>query len=300
MRMPSISALKALDGLARHGSMLRAARELNVTPSAISHQLRTLEQELGSSVIERSGKGVNLTPFGKQYADEIRRALTIIRNAGESAASKVPSGRLTVSCVPGFALFWLSSNLKSFSNQFPEIELTIKTPPRLSAVSDLSADLFIAFGTGNWPNMKSELLAEIEFSPYCSPQFLHAHGGKISPKDCQHLPLLHMGNHEDWTRWLAAAGHSFNCARGIVFSDMYLVLSAATSGLGIAIGDNLTCRAAVRDGKLVKPFAKSIRSINSYFLVSDPQVAERDPARVFRFWLQRQLEDLRSELQSPV
>ena len=297
MRLPSLRALEALDGLARHGSMLRAAQEMSLTPSAISHQLRGLEQELGAPLVQRNGKGVALTQFGRQYAEEVRRALNILQRAGQLSSGDEPSGYLTISCVPGFALFWLCSNLGEFRDLYPAIDLTITTPSRLEDVSDRDIDVFIAFGTGNWPNRKAELLADIEFAPYCSPKFLQARGRGIEHEDLKDLPLLHMGNYEDWTRWLAATGYSFDVSRGIVFSNMYLVLTAAISGLGVAIGDNLTCRAAVRDGSLIRPFAESVRSVNSYYLVSDVDSDRQAPCRVFREWLTGRLDSLRSELQ---
>lgn len=276
--------------------MLRASREMNLTPSAISHQLRQLETELGARLIERDGKGVVLTAFGKRYVAQISKALSLIQQAGSLSDQQELSGRLSISCVPGFAIFWLFDHLEEFRRLYPKIDLNISTPQRMDDVHDRNTDLFIAFGTGNWPGMMTELLAEIEFAPYCCPRMLEAYGGRISVDDIDGLPLLHMGNYDDWTRWLAAGGRALNAQRGIVFSNMYLVLSAAVAGLGVAIGDNLTCRAAVRQGQLLTPFDHAIRSIESYYLVCETDALERPICRVFRDWIIARLERLRLDI----
>ncbi|MBL8581772.1 MAG: LysR family transcriptional regulator [Rhizobiaceae bacterium] len=297
MHLPSIQALRALDGLARLGSMLRASQEMNLTPSAISHQLRSLEADLGQQLVERDGKGVVLTAFGRRYAEQVGKALSLIQQAGAGSEQQELSGGLSISCVPGFAIFWLCNYLEEFRSLYPKINLTISTPHRLDDVHNRGADLFIAFGTGNWPGMKAELLAEIEFAPYCCPRMAQERGGQIRLDDVDDMPLLHMGNYDDWTRWFAACGLVGNAQRGIVFSNMYLVLSATVSGLGIAIGDNLTCRAALRQGQLIRPFEQSIRSIASYYLVSEPDAMERPICKVFRDWLTAKLAELRPEME---
>jgi LysR family glycine cleavage system transcriptional activator len=283
-----MNALRALDGLARHGSMIKASRELNLTPSAISHQIRFLEEEVGRKLLVRDGKGVALTAFGQRYAEEIQKALAIIGHAGRFAGDEEPAGTLRISCAPGFAIFWLCNNLAEFRALYPKIELQISSPHRLDDVWDPQVELFIAYGRGNFPGMASELLTRIEFAPYCSPALT---GGRerLEVGDLADLPLLHMGSHEDWSRWLSAEGSAIDPRRGIVFSNMFLVLSAAVAGLGVAMGDGLTCRAAVEQGQLVKPFASSIPSLEAYYLVAQPSMLERPTCRAFAEWLKGKL-----------
>src|SRR5690606_33172505 len=150
-----------------------------------------------------------------------------------------------LSCVSGFAVFWLCDQLNEFQKLYPEIELEISSPRRLDDVWDPTNDLFIAFGRGNWPGMYARLLTEIEFAPYCSPQFLRQQGEALTVSQLADLPLLHMGNYDDWSRWFSAAGSTIDSRRGIIFSNLHVVLSAAIAGLGVAIGDNLTCKAAL-------------------------------------------------------
>ncbi len=290
MHHPSMQALRALDGLAKHGSMLEASRELNLTPSAISHQLRSLETALGQKLFHRQGKGVTLTAFGKRYAQEVEKALSIVSWANLLTEDNVPAGRLRLSCVPGFAIFWLCNHLAEFQQLYPQISLEISSPHRLADVWDRDIELFIAFGKGNWPGMQCELLSDIEFTPYCCPSFLEDRGGLLTLENLREIPLLHMGGYDDWSRWIAASGEIIDPRHGIVFSNMYLVLSAAVRGLGVAIGDNLTCKTALEQGQLVKPFGLSIRSLESYFLVYEPGIMERSTCRAFAEWLRSKLQ----------
>jgi LysR family glycine cleavage system transcriptional activator len=288
MRIPSMNALRALDGLARHGSMIKASQELNLTPSAISHQIRFLEGEVGQKLLVRDGKGVALTMFGRRYANEIQKALAIIGHAGTFAGDEEPIGTLRISCVPGFAIFWLCNHLAEFRALYPKIELEISSPHRLDDVWDPQVEIFIAYGRGNFPGMTSEVLTRIEFTPYCSPALLEGREA-LSVEDVARLPLLHMGSHEDWSRWLSAEGSAIDPRRGIVFSNMFLVLSAAVAGLGLAMGDDLTCRAAVEQGQLVKPFISSVPSLEAYHLVAEPSMLERPTCMAFANWLRSKL-----------
>jgi LysR family glycine cleavage system transcriptional activator len=156
-------------------------------------------------------------------------------------------------------------------------------------VSDREVDVFVAFGTGNWPGMASMLLAEIEFAPYCSPRLVSEVGGRLEIEHLERLTLLHMGSYDDWTRWFAACGRVMDSQRGIIFPNMYLVLSAAIASLGVAIGDNLTCMVALAQGQLTKPFPLSIRSFESYYIVAEPTRLERPIARLFADWLRAKL-----------
>ncbi|MGH6860590.1 MAG: LysR family transcriptional regulator, partial [Phyllobacterium sp.] len=169
MRIPSTQALRALESFARHGSVWRAAEELHLTRSAVSHQLRLLERDLGFELLQRDGKGVMLTPRGRKYANDVRRALIVIDDAGERRTAAGTSGSLSISCTSGFASLWLCTHIAEFQAKYPDVSLRIVTPRKLDDVSDAGIDLFIAFGDGNWPNRSVDPLCEVEFTPLCSP-----------------------------------------------------------------------------------------------------------------------------------
>ncbi len=286
MRIPSTQALRALDTFARHGSVSRAAEELSLTRSAVSHQLRLLERELGFEILRRQGKGVALTARGRRYAGEVHRALSAIGNAASQQRDRGIGGPLALSCTPGFASLWLCARIGEFQERYPDVALSIRTPRRLGEAVDPEVDLFIAFGDGNWPHRRVELLSEVEFTPLCSPGLMNRLGGFGQPADLLRVPLLHLNNGEDWGRWLALARVELpDPETGIVFSDMNLVLAATAAGQGVAMGDELTCGPALAAGQLVRPFELTIRSLRAYYLVMEPARSAHPAVGAFREWL---------------
>jgi LysR family glycine cleavage system transcriptional activator len=270
----------------------RAADELHLTRSAVSHQLRLLERDLGFDLLQRVGKGVALTPRGRRYALDVRKALTVLGDAAEQHASKGVGGSFSISCTPGFASLWLCTHIAGFQDMYPDVSLRILTPRRLDDVTNPEADVFIAFGLGNWPNHAVELLCEIEFTPLCSPSLLNRIGGLSRPQDVLRTTLLHLGDFEDWSRWFAATGvENPDLERGIVFSDMNLVFSSAIAGQGIAMGDELTSRKPLDEGRLVRPFDIAIKSPRSYFLITEWTKADHPIAKAFGGWLKSRLAD---------
>lgn len=293
LRIPSTQALRALDSFARHGSVWRAAEELHLTRSAVSHQLRLLERDLGLPLLDRVGKGVALTAAGRRYAHDVRKALTLLGDAGVRHADKGIGGALSVSCTPGFASLWLCAHIGEFRRIYPDVSLRIVTPQRLDDVNNPDVDAFIAFGDGNWPNRAVELLCEIAFTPLCSPALLNRVGGLAKPQDVLRGTLLHLGDYEDWSRWFSLTKVEYlEPEKGIVFSDMNLVFSAAIAGQGIAMGDELTGRTALQEGRLVRPFDTAIKSPRSYYLVREHAKAGHPILDAFADWLKSRLAEV--------
>ncbi|MDX8454528.1 LysR substrate-binding domain-containing protein [Bradyrhizobium sp. Arg314] len=294
MRIPSTQALRALDSFARHGSVWRAADELHLTRSAVSHQLRLLERDLGFDLLQRIGKGVALTPRGQRYAADVRKALTVLGDAGAQNSGAGVGGSFGISCPPGFASMFLCTHIGEFQQMYPDVALSVLTPRRLDDVSNPEADAFIAFGVGNWPNRAVELLCEVSFTPLCSPTLLNKIGGFSKPADVLRANLLHLSDTEDWARWLALSKVEHpDTEGGIFFSDMNLVFSAAIAGQGIALGDELTGRRALSEGRLVKPFEATVPSPRAYFLVFEHAKAGHPVLNAFSEWLRAKLSESR-------
>jgi len=291
VRIPSIQALKALESFTRHGSVWKAADELGLTRSAVSHQLRLLERELGFPLVQKRGRGIILTVRGRRYASDISKALNTIGEAAGKHDDGGIGGSLVVSCTPGFASLWLCTHIEEFQASYPDIALRIVTPRELGGVGDPDVDVFIAFGDGDWPSKLSELLSEVSFTPMCSPSLLNRVGALAEPRDILRMRLLHLVTVEDWTRWFAKAGvEASETEGGIVFSDMNLVLAAAAAGQGVAMGDELTCAQALVDGELVRPWDLSIKSMRAYYLVMDSKKAGNATVSAFRHWLRTRLD----------
>ncbi|OJT98178.1 MAG: transcriptional regulator [Rhizobium sp. 63-7] len=289
-RIPSMQALRALESFARHGTVWKAADELNLTRSAVSHQLRLLERELGFQILNRIGTRIELTQQGLGYAADIRQALSAISGSASRYAGRGVSGAITVSSTPGFASNWLCNYISAFREAYPDVRISVVTPRRLDDVSNPDVDIFIAFGTGNWPNMQVERLMDTEFSPLCSPALLNKIGGLGEPEDVKKACLLHLTDHEDWQNWFALTGvDSDYAASGIIFSDMNLVFAAALSGQGIAMGDRFTCRHAMESGQLVRPFDIGISSQRSYYLVASEAKADSQAVVAFCDWLRSEM-----------
>lgn len=290
MRIPSTQALRALDSFARHGSVWRAADELHLTRSAVSHQLRLLERDLGFELLERVGKGVALTSRGRRYAHDVHKALAMLGDAGAQYRDGGIGGSFRISCTPGFASLWLCTHIAAFREMYRDVSLSIMTPRRLDDVSNPDVDAFIAFGDGNWPNRSVELLCDVRFTPLCSPSLLNRLGGLSKPADVLRANLLHLNNAEDWARWLSLTNvENADPASGIIFSDMNLVFSAAIAGQGIAMGDELTGQKALSEGRLVRPFDAAVRASRSYYLVVDIAKSDHPVLPAFRDWLSSSL-----------
>ena len=289
-RIPSTQALRALECFARHGTVWQAAEELNLTRSAVSHQLRLLERDLGFRMLNRVGTRIELTPQGGAYAADVRRALAVIVGSAAKNAGRGLSGTLTVSCTPGFASAWLCPKIGRFRNTCPDVALSVVTPRRLDDVSNPDVDLFLTFGTGNLPDMEVELLKAVEFTPLCSPSLLNRLGGLVEPGDVLQAGLLHLHGHEDWRNWFRLAGLDESGADlGMVFADMNLVYAAVMNSQGVAMGDEFICHEAMDTGQLVRPFDLAIHSPRSYFLVVPPEKAGNPVIAAFRSWLAEEL-----------
>lgn len=290
-RVPSTQALRALDSFARHGTVWQAADDLNLTRSAISHQLRLLERDLGFRLFNRVGTRIELTPQGLAYAEDVRRALTVISGSAQRNAGRGLSGTLAVSSTAGFAASWLCPKIARFRAAFPDVTLQVVTPRRLDDVSNPDVDVFVSFGFGTMSDMQAELLQDVEFTPLCSPALANRFAGMTSPDDLLRAGLLHLSDTADWRAWFRKAGLDEARARGgVTFSDMNLVYAAALNAQGVAMGDEFICHEAMATGQLVRPFDLSIRSPRSYYLVVAPQKARNPVVGAFRDWIRAELQ----------
>ena len=287
MRIPSTQALRALESFARLGTVWQAADELNLTRSAVSHQLRMLERDLNFHMLNRVGTRVELTPQGRAYAEDVRQALLAISGSAARNTGRGVVGSLVVSCAPGFAASWLCNKIGRFTLAYPDVALSIITPRRLGEVSNPDVDLFITYGDGEFSDMQSEHILDVVTSPVCSPAMVNRLGGMPEPADVLRLGLLHLSDYRDWELWFAAAGLNPSlAATGVVFSDMHLVYSAALAGQGIAMGDVILSEDAMNSGQLVRPFEQSVRSPRAYYMAVPHAMVENQIVTVFRTWLQ--------------
>lgn len=289
-RIPTTQALRALESFARHGVVWKAAEELNLTRSAVSHQLRLLERDLGFTLFNRVGTGIELTSRGRAYAGDVREALSVISRSASRHAGGGLTGQLIVSATPGFAANWLNTKISRFRAMCPDVALSVVLPAALDDMSNPEVDVFIAFGDPAQSGAGVEMLREVEFTPLVSPVLLNRLGGLTRPEDVLQGDLLHLADRGDWSAWLRQAGVTdVPEATGIVYADMTLVYSAAINAQGIAMGDEFICHDAMAAGHLIRPFDLAVKPAKSYYLWVPPAKQDMASVTAFRNWILAEL-----------
>lgn len=284
---PTIAGLRALEAAARHLSFLNAARELNVTPGAISRQIQALEEYLGGALFTRQHKRVDLTPLGRDYVAEIRAPLNRIGAATKRIRGR-SSTRSTISiCVyPTFAIRWLIPRWGRFYNRHPEIDVSLTTSLNPVDFTRDDHDLAISIGEigANWGKLRAHKLVDVDVFPVCSPELAQ----KIkTPEDLAQQTLIHgTPRPDDWHLWLREAGvTSLDPEKGLRFESLNLAVQAAIEGIGVAMGVGGLIEVDLAEGRLVRLFDISRRSGRPFHLVYN-QARAHDPKLVaFRDWL---------------
>ncbi|WP_339114840.1 LysR substrate-binding domain-containing protein [Thioclava sp. GXIMD2076] len=290
-RFPSMQALRAIESVARNGALWRAASELNLTRSAISHQLRLLERDLGFKILIRTGNQTEITPRAMAYAEDVRRALSMIATSTSRRSQNGLTGRLTISAPPGFASAWLCTNMSDFIAEHPDVVLNVVTTHNLVATADPDVDLFITFDCENRAHLQVEPLMSVEFTPLCSPAYLSQFKSFNDLGILREATLLHMGDFTDWEQWMQLSGlPPENAHRGICFSDMNIVFTAVMAGEGIAIGDTVLWAKELREGKLMRPFSAALHTESGYFLCTPDENLSNPIVQEFSKWLKDRLE----------
>lgn len=292
-RLPNLSALRALEAAARHQNFSRAAEELHLTHGAISHQVRTLEEELGVNLFTRQGKRISITPEGEQFAAIVRKALSEVVRAADALKASVSQTRLTVTSIPSFAARWLTPRLGKFIEQYPDLEVMLQSSNHLTDFVREPVDLGIRFGGGHYPGLAVEKMIDDYFYPVASPRF---NGGKLprTPQKLMQHMLLRSDN-EPWTPWFRAAGIDLaEPMGGLVFQDASMLIRAAAEGHGVALTRHSLVANALESGELVRLFDVAIPCPNSYYLVCLPHALQKPQVQAFRSWLLDELKPLQA------
>jgi LysR family glycine cleavage system transcriptional activator len=276
--LPSISSLLALEAVDRLGSATAAAEELALTHSAVSRQLKTLQDQIGVTLLRREGKGLALTPAGIDYAASIRdylqdlaRASLKIRAAGEQSS-------LNIAVLPAFGTHWLLPRLRPFAEQNPDIIINLAT--RLSPF-DFTRDPFdaaIHFGSPDWPGASHLELARERVIPACAPDLVPS--GPVAPRDLLGLPLLHLESRPGaWEDWFARQGCPAGHLRGMLFDQFSQMAEAAALGFGVALLPAFLADAEIRAGRL-RPVVDHAVEVEGAYHIVWPQL--RPPSRALQ------------------
>ena len=292
-RLPSLDTLRVFAVAARHLSFTKAADELHLTQSAISHRVRALEEELGVLLFNRLTRKLTLTSAGRALAQRVERAVSDIARAIDGLDEDSEGPRLSVTTLPSVASRWLVPRLPRFHELHPAIELQVIADPAPLDLRSERIDAAIRFGRGAYPGYAVTMLMPDSVFPVCSPRLIANRGPARTAEELFDLPLLHDsstegdGSGSDWRSWLAHIGRNdLSCASGQRFSDARLLIDAAALGLGVALARASLVTDLLADGILICPLQLSAPTAFAYYLLALPEAAGSAKIMAFRAWLQ--------------
>jgi LysR family glycine cleavage system transcriptional activator len=269
-------------------SFTLAAAELNVTQTAISHQIRRLEDQIGLKLFLRRNRGLELTREAQDYLPAIRSAFDDLRRATERLRRADQEGVLTVTTTASLAAKWLVGHVAAFQDAHPAIEVRLTTSSHMVDFRREDVDVGVRYGRGNWPGLRADWLLAEHLFPVCSPALLNGPVPLREPGDLANHTLLHTTvSRDDWQLWLTAAGLPVSIARrrGLTFDQWFMAIQAATEGLGIALGRTHLVAADIAAGRLVVPFETVLPQDAGYYVVTPESRTESPKITLFRDWL---------------
>jgi len=284
--LPSFPAIRAFEAAARHLSFKHAAQELHVTHSAVSHQIKSLEEFLGVALFRRGTRGVALTSEGGAYLEGVSRVLDELSCATRSVRSREPAGPLYVRATPAFASRWLVPRLNDFNHHHPGIELHVSTSLESASFADDGVDVNIRFGSTFSGEFHAEPFLKSTRFPVASPALLRRQPRLREPGDLRRLVLLHNEVEDGWPEWFESAGvHGVEPDPGPRFEHCNLTLRAASEGQGVALAYGALVTEELAAGTLVRLFDVNLPSTVIYSLVCPKAYLSQPRVAAFREWL---------------
>ena len=290
---PPLIAARSFEVAARHLSFRQAAEELHVTPTAVSHQVKRLEEFLGLQLFERYNRQVALTEPGRELAAKLHDVFARLDAAFEQPAQKARS-TIRISAMRSFAAKWLVPRLGDFEAQHPKLKVRVDAIDRLVNFASEDIDIGLRYGDGNYPGQHVELLMPVEVFPVCGPKLLAKADAPLkTPSDLKRHTLIHIETAvkglPNWADWLATAkARGVEAASGPVYDSSHMALEAALSGHGIALALSPLVAGDLAAGRLIRPFAQAILSPFSFWIVCRREHANSAKVRSFRTWLHAQ------------
>lgn len=292
-RLPPLNSLKCFESAARHGSFNKAAQELNVTPSAISHQIKGLESFLGIELFRRTKRKVILTDAGASYIKPIKQVFQKLEQATADLMSEQHAGSLRLAVAPAFLTRWLMPRMERFQSRYPDIEIEIRSSMGLVDFSMGDIDMAVYFGNGDWEGVETHYLRPIRLAPVCSPKLIKADKPINEPNDMRLYPLLHVSKRSDeWQDWLVQNDLDPKpFRRGLMFSSGSLTARAAAQGLGIALADVSLITSEIESGQLKVLFDQCLITNRSFYLVFEKNRTLTPSMVAFKEWIIEEMKD---------
>jgi LysR family glycine cleavage system transcriptional activator len=304
-RLPPLSSLRVFEAAARHNSFRKAADELNLTASAVSHGIQTLESWLGVELFHRKARSLRLTSAGEAYAPMVNQALTSLAKATERLPGRAATGTLSISSAPTFANKILLPRLEKFAVQFPDIRVTIDTSQRRVDLTLDEFDAAIRFASMNDPPPDWTLLAVETLTPVCSPSRKQEFAALSDTDPLSHAPLIHVTSvSTDWNHWFEASRmESPAPIGGLRVDTVAMAFDAAIRGLGVALGRRPLVDDDIENGRLVPLVDRTLPSGSGYWLITSHADFQKPEVKQFRRWLLSELgvgaEQRKSALSAP-
>ena len=285
--LPALPGLLALEAVERLGTATAAARELNLTPGAISRALQEVEAQLGTPLLIRDRQRLRPTPAAREYVAQVRRALDALGQAALRLRSGETGGALTLAILPAFGMHWLAPRLRDFRARHSQVALTLTTRLRPFDMEAEGFDAAIHYGRPDWPGADHMLLMEEEVQAVCAPSFLPA--PLAGAERIMDHPLLQIESRTgDWGRWLAAQGVAGQRTGGMLFDQFATMQQAAIHGLGIALLPTFLIGDDLQSGRLIAAYGPPVRAAGSYWLAWPRDLPPRPPFAAFRDWIDAQ------------
>ena len=297
-RLPPLELFHTFEAVARHKSFTSAADELCVTQSAVSRQIKTLEEALGLRLFHRLHRAIEVTADGQSLFESVTLGLEELNTCLEKLGATGKAPQITVSASVAFAWFWLMPRLERFSALQPEIDLRVLATDQPVAPGVGDVDVAILFGSGQWEGLDAQLLFGERVYPVCSPAYQRDHMALQRPEDLLNQTLLHLEYGKssfggvDWRSWLLRQGvNGQPVRRGLRFNSYPMVLEAAQAGQGVALGWSYITDPLIRTGRLVCPVDRKVETQDGYYLCASKENGKAPNIVAFLQWISNEAKE---------
>ena len=283
-RLPPLHSIRAFEAVSRQLSITRAANELSVSPSAVSHLVRRIEEDLGTKLIQRSGRGIGLTDSGKSLAEDLQPLFSSLGKAVARAREGANINQVVVRLRPFFAARWLAPRLGDFWAQHPDIQLHLHHSNEETDFDAAGVDFAIEWAESIRPGLDGHLLLQGDLTPVFAPRLVNG-DSRIPIEALRNLPLLRETDRNTWSEWFRLSGVAEpDQPRSMFIDDSNVRVQAAIDGQGVELGSRSLLSGEIAEGKLIAPFEQCVGSLN-YYLVNRKNRLHTDASARFREWI---------------
>jgi len=289
-QLPHVTWLRTFEAAARHSSFASAADELNLTPAAVSQQIKLLEETLEMKLFKRLPKGVELTDIGQAYAQPVRASFQDLQTATNGLFKPKLKTTLRVRASISFGVLVLAPRLAAFKALYPEIDIILSTTVWSDRMNDATIDLDIRYGNGKWQEQNIWPLGDGQATVVCNPKdAAQLQRNPLLLGDAENIPII--GSESDWPNMFQALG--LDCPvphQWMAVDSSLLALECIASGRGVAILNKMFSQSHIKEGTLAEPFKQVLKTQNNFFVVAQPDPQKRKQVLMFYEWLLSSIE----------